>query len=300
MDIARFPTVSDAFQVYLLDAESRNVSPRTLTTYEYRLGQFIAYCDAAGILHLHDITPTVLREFFAGMNRRGLAGYTQLGAYRDVRAFLNFCVREGWFEASPLGNVKAPRVEKHEPQVYTPEQVRQIILHAGSARNRAIVLVLLDTGLRALELCNLDGRDIDMPGGAVRVRLGKGRKDRTVYAGAHARRALARYFAERGAPGPDDPVFLTRYGDRLTYGALLQSMRLIADNAGFRVTAHTFRRTFATEALRNGWDIYTLRDAMGHEDITVLQHYVRIAGSDVERSQRTMGVADSLLRKKRR
>lgn len=299
MDIARFPTVSDAFQVYLLDAQSRNVAARTLETYEYRLGQFIKYCDAAGIQHLHDITTTVLREYLAGISRRGLGGYSQLGAYRDLRAFLNFSVREGWLETSPLANVKAPRVEKREPQVYTPEQVQQIILHAGSTRNRAIVLVLLDTGLRAIELCNLDGRDVDLQGGAVRVRQGKGRKDRTVYAGAHARRALARYFAERGAPGPGDPVFLTRYGDRLTYGALLQTMRLIADNTGFRVTAHTFRRTFATEALRNGWDVYTLRDAMGHEDMATLQHYVRIAGSDVERAQKTMGVADSLMKRRR-
>ena len=220
--------------------------------------------------------------------------------YRDLRAFLNFCVREGWLETSPLANVKPPRVEKRDPEVFTPEQVQQIIQHAGSARNRAVVLLLLDTGLRGAELCNLAGRDIDMQSGAVHVRMGKGRKNRTVYAGAHARRALARYFAERGTPGPDDAVFLARTGNALTYGALSQMLQYLGQRAGFRVTAHNFRRTFATEALRNGWDVYTLRDAMGHEDITVLRHYVRIAGSDVERSQRTMGVADSLLGKRRR
>ena len=300
MQHQRFPLLADAVKVRILDGESRNVTPRTLQTYEYRLGHFTAYCEAAGIQHLHDVTPTVLREYLAGMRRRGLAGHTQLGVYRDLRAFLNFCVREGWLETSPLANVKPPRVEKRDPEVFTPEQVQQIIQHAGSARNRAVVLLLLDTGLRGAELCNLAGRDIDMQSGAVHVRMGKGRKNRTVYAGSHARRALARYFAERGTPGPDDAVFLARTGNALTYGALSQMLQYLGQRAGFRVTAHNFRRTFATEALRNGWDVYTLRDAMGHEDITVLRHYVRIAGSDVERSQRTMGVADSLLGKRRR
>lgn len=300
MQQQRFPLLTDAVRVYILDGESRNVAPRTLQTYEYRLGHFAAYCDAAGVQHLHDVTPSLIREYLAGMRRRGLAAYTQLGAYRELRAFLNFCVREGWFQTSPLANVKAPRVEKPDPKVFTPEQVQRIIQNAGSARNRAVVLMLLDTGLRGSELCNLAGRDVDMQSGAVHVRMGKGRKDRTVYAGAHARRALARYYAERGTPDPDGPIFLARTGNAFTYGALSQMLQYLGQRAGFRVTAHTFRRTFATEALRNGWDVYTLRDAMGHEDITVLRHYVRIAGSDVERSQRTMGVADSLLSRKRR
>ena len=287
------PTLGDALAVFLLDCEARNFTQSTLTYYRYRLGQLAAHFPAP--VSLVDITATDIRAHIADLARRGHGGYSQLGSYRATRAFFNFCIREGWLAQSPTATMHAPRVEKRQPAIFTPAQVRAILAACNTLRDTAIVYVLLDTGLRRGELVALLGRDIDLDTGAVSVRLGKGQKDRTVFAGAKMRRAVSRYCAERGRPGSDDAVWLSiRTGEALTVNGLAQAMQRIALRVGFPVHPHTFRRTFATTSLRNGMDLETLRALMGHEDLATMRRYVLLTGEDLRTAQKRFGVVDAM------
>lgn len=281
----------DAVEIYLLDGEAQNLSPKTTDTRQSRLSAFVA---EVGNLPLADVTPSHIRIYLANQRKQGKSDYTVLGAYRDLRAFFNFSVREGWLDASPLANVKSPKIPQPQPKVFTPDQVKRILRAATNKRNRAMTLMLLDTGMRAAELLALDVPDLDMKTGTVQV-MGKGRKVRTVYAGAMVRRAIATYLLDVGKPD-DGPLWLSKDGDRLSYRALAKYYRVLSQRLGFQIQCHTFRRTYATEQLRAGVNVYALRDAMGHADIATLRHYVRIAQADLRKAQ-LKSVVETMLKK---
>ena len=118
-------------------------------------------------------------------------------------------------------------------------------------RDRAIVLTLLDSGVRASELLALDVGDLDTLTGALRVRLGKGRKQRVAFVGTQTRKAIARYLTDRGKVGPSEPLFVTLTGGtRLQFYGLQSLLHRLGRAAGVKpMGAHRFRRTFAIESL---------------------------------------------------
>ena len=95
-----------------------------------------------------------------------------------------------------------PKVDKRILPAFTEAEVKQLLAACSGSRDKAIVLFLLDTGCRASEFIGLNGGDVDLKDGTARIRQGKGRKDRVVYLGSRTRRAMLRYYLDRGgAPG---------------------------------------------------------------------------------------------------
>jgi integrase/recombinase XerD len=226
-----------------------------------------------------------------------MASATQHTVYRSLRAFLNFTVAEGWLDRSPLARIKPPKVEKKLPRVLTPEQARALVKAAPTERERALVLLILDTGLRVSEVCALNGGDVSLVTGAVYVRHGKGGKDRLTFCGAKTRRQLHRYFSERGRPGDDEPLFVSEKGKhRLTRAGIDGAFRRTAKLANVPdATPHTLRRTYATNMLRAGCDLHTLARLMGHEDLTTLRAYVHLLDTDLKAASQRFGIVDNLL-----
>lgn len=297
MTIEHRPTlIQDAFDIFMLECESRRFTPATQIHYRSRIGAFVGFCSVQGCVNLHEITPTLVRRFLVSLQAKNLAAYTQHAYYRAIRAWLNFCITEELLTASPLAKVKAPKLPKLILPALTVEQAKQLIKACKSDREHAILLLLLDTGVRAAELCNLDGGDINTKNGAVMVRQGKGQKDRQVYLGAKARKQLLRYYIERGKPGEKHPVWLSeKTGQRLTRSGLAQMLRKLSQRAGVKVTAHMCRRTFALWSLRSGMNIYVLQRLMGHEDIAILRRYLELVEADLQEGHEKFGAVDSHL-----
>lgn len=133
-----------------------------------------------------------------------------------------------------MRNIAMPRLPKQILPAFTPGDIKALLKAAPSEREKAMLLFLLDTGLRAQELLALRGEAVDVKTGAVRVRRGKGAKERIVYLGAKSLRALLRYYVRRGAPAPDAAIWV---GERaphkpLTYYGLAQLLRRIGTAAG--------------------------------------------------------------------
>lgn len=151
--------------------------------------------------------------------------------------------------------------------------------------------------MRAAELLALNGGDVDEHTKAIFVRQGKGRKDRTVYLGVKARRALLKAWRER-KPGAGAPLWTgLRDGERLTESRLRQLLERIGQRAGVEhCSPHTFRRTFALWSLRAGMNIYTLARLIGHEDITVLRQYLALVEVDLRAAHEQASPVDRLLR----
>lgn len=283
-------SLAAAFRIYLLDMEARRYAPGTLGVARAYIGPFVQLRPEA---ELSSLGSAEVREYLAG-RAPAVAPTTLHSIARSLRAFCNFCVREGWLEASPMASVRMPRKPKIIKSPLSEAQAARLLRLALSPRDRAILLLLLDTGLRASELCGLRRRDVDLAGRRLFVNQGKGSRDREVYIGARSAKALVAHLAREEEAGPETPLFVGERGrGPLTASGLYRLVLRLGERAGVEgATPHQLRRTFAVLSLRAGMDIFALQAIMGHEDLETLRLYVKLAKEDVAREHALHGPAD--------
>lgn len=297
MSKQRALTISDAFDLFLLDAQARGLASSTINTYKIKVRPFLDWCEAEGIEPLCAVTPIHLRRFLVYLQRQPFSSRYRYNIAKATKTFFNYCVSDELIEVSPFAKVKTPRLEKKILPALTPDELKAVLKACSSIRDQTICTFLLDSGVRASELVALNGEDIELRTGAVTVKQGKGHKDRVTYVGAKTRKLLRRYYMERGIPHTKEPVFVSATsGQRLTLFGLAQLMERLRVRSGVsNCTCHTFRRTFALSCLRNGMNVYVLARLMGHSDITVLRHYLALVEHDLANAHERYGPADNML-----
>jgi integrase/recombinase XerC len=279
--------IREAFTLWLESLEARGIAPRTLENYREGVGQFVAFLEQHATT-LDAVQPAHIRKWLIHKQRKGVSPYTVRNAYRLPRLFWRWCIKEELTTNDPFAKVEKPKVPPKVKPALTPEEVDAILnACAGKEwtrlRDRALILLLLDTGLRIHEAHALTVED------ATRDTLlikGKGGKQRVVFLSHEVRLALRRYLnACPFAPTGDAPLWWGRFG-ALTLHGLKTAVRDIGARAGLkrRLGPHTFRRTFATWSLRNGIDMEHLRQLMGHSDYTVLRQYLALVEADLKQA----------------
>ena len=237
-------TLFVAFEDFILSREAMLCSPETIDFYRRMLKPFLALANGS------PPSNRMVREFLSAVAQRGVSSATVHAHARAVRAFLRFAYEEDWIE-EPI-TVRMPRVEQKRMEVLSREEVKRVLSVCGP-RDRALVLTLIDSGIRRGEALALDWEDVDFRTGAVHVRRGKGGKARVTYIGAKTRRALLRW----GGGQRCSAIFpLTVSG-----GATL--MARISQKSVVHINFHKCRRTFASgikaknpsDRTRNRWQI---------------------------------------------
>jgi len=196
----------------------------------------------------------------------------------------------GWLKAeeliaeNPVARLKTPKIEHKVVQALTHNEIKRLLDTYSSksmpdVRNKAILSILLDTGLRVSELANLMIEDVDLNTRVVLVRHGKGGKQRIVRIGSKAQRALWRYITIYRR-GDSDALFLTSSGEPLDVIGVKIMIRRLSKKAGVKVYAHKLRHTFAINYLRNGGDVFTLQHLLGHSTLQMTQRYLQSLNSD--------------------
>lgn len=305
---------------WLADGRAQGWSPRTLGDRRHNLEKLAWWLEneEEAVATLAALTPARIRCFLVYAREahpEGRWGSTAPSAkretrpssvqtlYKAIKAFLNFCLAEGLMEESPLRNVKAPRVPTDEIQPLSPDQVQSLLDAArrtrSSERDVALLLLLVDTGMRVSEACGLTIGDVDRGTGELTV-LGKGNKRRRVYMGTAARRGIWRYLeTDRRDAAADEPLFVSiggnRSGTRMTPSGIFQVVQKAGQTAGLTgVGPHDLRRTFAVNYLRHGGNLFELQILMGHTDLTVLRRYVALAETDLAQAHRAASPADRM------
>ena len=161
-------------------------------------------------------------------------------------------------------------------------------------------MILLDTGLRASELCALKVENVDLRTGKVEVAHGaeggaKGGRGRIVYLGKVARKAIWRYLVDRDdGEEPYAPVFVTKDGRPMNPSSLRLLIKRLGKKARVQnVYPHKFRHTFAITYLRSGGDVFTLQSLLGHGSLDMVRHYAQIAEIDLRDAHRRASPADN-------
>ena len=174
----------------------------------------------------------------------------------------------------------------HYSKQYTSKNGRQVQKKRPTAnRDVAIMLALLDSGARNQELCDLKIKDYNSETGRLFIAHGKNDKQRFVVLGNRARKALWRYLATRPKAKPNEPLFAAKSGEHLQRDNLRHLLEKIARVAGVTgENVHKFRHTFAINFLRNGGNILTLQQLLGHSSLEMVKRYARIAEHDIDKA----------------
>lgn len=267
-------TVLDLAQSFLDAKSAAGLSPRTVSTYHQRLGYFTAW------LGDREITRATLRGYLKYLQEQPtLTATTRASYFRDVSVFCNWLVEERIWDASPAYKL-APKVPKRLPASYRPEQIAALLRTCG-IRDRALIMLLLDTGLRVGELCSLTRDAIDWEAGSFRV-VGKGNKERQGWLHPYTLTLLRAYLTTR--TDTDPALWYGRKGP-LTGWGVHQIIERRAESVGIRGDVrrlvHAFRATFAKNYLRAGGDLESLRRLLGHEDIAMSAHYAQLADDEL-------------------
>lgn len=285
---------------FMMDRKAQNMAKGTLYYYGWRLKEFLRYCETREVKRITQIDPTLLREFLIllqdkGHNPGGVHMY-----YRIIKAFLRWWEFEvepdNW--KNPIRKVKAPKNPIVPLNPVNVEDVRKMIDVCPKdtffgTRDRAIMLCLLDTGMRANELCSINLEDINLITGEIHILVGKGRKSRYAFLGTKARKAVRSYL--KFHPANIEPLWLNREKERLEYWLLVGIMRRRAKEANVPHPAlHAFRRWFALTCLRAGMDAFSLQELMGHADLQVLKRYLKQTSPDLMKAHHKASPVDSL------
>jgi len=296
-------------QVFVLYGQTLYIEGKSHYTIERfyckHITNFAKFVGAS--IPINQISTNLLRNFLSelasGRITNHPGGPARNHAYhRTFRAFFNWMVREGYLEKSPMTNIRPPKLPKMMIVVFANEDIATLLRCCNGrsfidVRNKAIVLVLLDSGLRESEFLAMKPEDIEMDNGEIKV-WGKGSKERVVRIGSKARKALLRYWSVRGSE--KGALWLSADGKPITDSGLYKVFQRLGKAAGIhsvRCSPHTCRHTWATRLLDGGANIRDLQTLGGWATLEMVLRYAQKRDSAVAlRAHEKYSPMDRLLR----
>ncbi len=295
---------------YQLHAQARNFSPATITHVKRCVGFFADFLGPP--LEVSRVTGDDLRRFIVHLktrtarencpqNARGKLSPVSINTYvRAVKSFWSWLAAEGVIKENLLARVAAPRLPRKLPRIYSEAELRTVLDYVrNSPRNRAMVELLIDSGIRLSELTTLMVPDIDLPSGRIKV-FGKGSKERYAYISPGTALTIHHYlYNVRPQPRTEDCLFLAVDGYPLASQRVQKILEVIGRQAGLkaRLSAHRLRHTYATLCLKNGNNLEYIRITLGHSDIkTTSDAYLAASDTDVASACKRSSPLANLLR----
>lgn len=281
--------VTDSIDAYLDYRRTlRGSSPHTLAAYSGDLVQLAEYLESQQVRDLAAVTVAHLRGYLAELAGHDYARSTIARKLSAVRSLFRWARQHGWVTEDPSRSLRAPRKGTRLPKWLRDSELNVLLAlpdrSPAGLRDRAILEMLYASGLRAGEAVHLDVGDLDLQTQEVRVREGKGGKDRIALIGRPAVEALERYLTE-GRPElaaagrrPCPALFLNRWGGRLSDRGIRRVFDRYASRAcdRLKITPHVLRHTFATHLLNHGADLRSVQELLGHASIATTQVYTHV------------------------
>ncbi len=285
--------LEEAFLDFILSRQAKLCSENTVRFYSFTLGKFIEWLASQTISTPGEITTRLIRAYLAEYAKRGCSDSYIHGHARAIKTFVRFMHTEEYIDELTF---QMPSLSKKRLPVLSASEVKIVLEACTTLRDKALVLFMVDSGLRRGEVCALNWEHINSSNGVVLVERGKGGKARSVVIGVTTRRALLAY--RRIISHEDnDPLFQTRNGKRLTPMGLRAAFVRLSNKSGVHITPHSMRRTFASLSIRAGMNLLHLQGLLGHSSLDMTQRYVQMLDDDLVEAHKLHGPIDTFLNK---
>ena len=248
---------------FISERKSRSLSPNTIRFYEGYLARFVTTLSKP----LQEQTKQDILDFITSRNCNAGGKHAY---FRVLRAFYKWCLSEDLVDRSPMANLMAPKVPKPLRPALSLRNLFQLLNASSNPREQLIVSLLADTGLRLSELAGIQKVDIDFQHQIILV-WGKGARQRLVAYGEASANSLQDYMkvGDRG-----EKLF------NLLPRGIAQVLGRLEEKTGIKCNAHSFRRTFATESIRNDMNVFHVQSLLGHSSLTMTHIYAEQVNSE--------------------
>ena len=286
--------LADAVDAFLLSRSVGGCTSRTVQLYREVLHPF---AEVVGP-DMSSCTIPAVQGYLSTLRGR-VAAVTAHLHFSKLRAFFGWCIEAGILSQSPMRGLTM-RAPKALPRVPEDDAVRQLIQACGDTfegrRNRALVTLLADSGLRISEALRLRVEDIRFGERTLAVRHGKGQKDGIGFFGAEAAQVLRAWLGTRREATPEDFLFCDRLGRPLSRNHGTHILHRLSVRAGLtrKVGPHALRHYAATSILKQTGDLELVRQVLRHESLAMALRYAHLAKPDVSRKFRRASPLDNL------
>ncbi|USB34267.1 tyrosine-type recombinase/integrase [Paenibacillus sp. YPG26] len=283
-----------AAHLFLRDGKIRNISKHTLAFYRR---EFNVFRKALEEQHISTdpgkLTEDILKEnVILYMMENGQKETSINCVLRALRAMFNFLVWEGYLLQSPMHKMTLIKQKRTVVSTFTPDQLRLLIAQPDQktfvgVRDRVIMMLFSETGVRVRELSDIKISDINWRDGVIKID-GKGYKQRLVPFQSVMRKELGKYLTLRGSLD-HDTLFVTIDNTPLTVRQIQEQIAFYGRRAGItgvRCSPHTLRHTFAKMSVQNGADVFALQAVLGHATLDQVRTYVNMFSNEVRDQHR--------------
>lgn len=277
--------IKEYFLKSILD--QKNYSKKTFENYNRDLNKFFRFLKEYKINDIKKITKETIRLYFLKQKNNNISNRTLGRYYSSLNSFFIYSIEHEYIESNPLKFIDYPKYTKKVPEYIYESQLEKILNEKTSEnieielRNKLIINLLLDTGVRVSELVNIKVSDIDIEERIIKV-FGKGSKERFVFFTSKTKEILVTYLSKRKEKAIVDNLFINYKGEKLTERSVQKIIKLVGEKIGLDIHPHLLRHTFATDLLNKGADIRMIQELLGHENLDTTQIYTHVSNSRVK------------------
>jgi len=316
-------SVKELLEHYGPSLQAMNRSPKTISWYVEILSRYFTFLESKNLTKpLSELGKEELRAYIQHLQKsarwennvhikteRGkMSPYSVQGHVRAVKAFWSWLANEGYVEKNMLAGFPLPKVPQYVVKTLTIDHLKKLLAAidrstAIGARYYALLMLLLDTGLRVSEAVKIKMNDVDLKHGLITV-LGKGQKERVVPFSKLTRKELTRYIhnVRSHLDCKDSPyLFPAGSGEYVSISSVQQFIRRLAKEAGLngvKCSPHIFRHTFATQAIANGANVFAVKEIMGHASLQTTLKYTHLQISDLKNQHEKFSPVEGLMKPK--
>jgi len=285
-------TIDEAKEVFFISRRARNLSKNTVVWYNFSLSKLFLHFEKNNLKNISDVHSSHIEYFLLELRKENLKDITIRDHFNIYRIFFTYLYDFEYIDRNPMKCIRPPKVEQKIMRTFTQQEIHKILKSFDTSnfyglRNYLIMCLIFSTGARSGEVIGIKMADINITTDVIKIR-GKGNKERIIPIGNTLRRALLRYIKER-TDFLNDAVCeylivgltkrqLTKSGMLAIFVKLKEELNI----EGERVSPHTFRHSFAKNALLNGMDIFSLQRLMGHSSLNTTKKYIHLNDREVK------------------
>ena len=281
--------LEDTLKEFLLECELRQYSQRTIRHERNSLQKMIYFIgETYGVTQLEKVKHIHLKGYVKYLTDLGRKETYVNGLIKSFRAFFKYCTEEEYIEVNPALKLSFQKEPEILITTFTDKEVEAMVNYYKGRRfldirNKLIMVILFDTGIRCSELCELKVTDVRT--NVINIQEGKGKKQRFVPLTPAINKWMMKYQLARQSYILDkigyaeEYLFLSQKGKPLTKATIERIVGACKEPCGvreeIRCSPHTCRHYYAQKQLRNGCDMYTVSRLLGHKTVTITKRYLQ-------------------------